>query len=102
MVRLASLSCSQYSSAGSRGPDQTIARPELWMRSAICRPWETRHPRDVAGERLGHVREGVVIVVEDDHAPVAAQARTGLADARQLDDVAAAAHAASRSFRLRQ
>ena len=36
IVKPASLSCSQYSSAGSRGPLQTIACPLLWMRSAIA------------------------------------------------------------------
>ena len=35
IVRPASLSCSQYSSAGSLCPLQTIAWPVLWMRSAI-------------------------------------------------------------------
>ena len=35
IVRPASLSCSQYSSAGSFCPLQTIAWPLLWIRSAI-------------------------------------------------------------------
>ena len=35
IVRPASCSCSQYSSAGSRWPLQTIASPVLWIRLAI-------------------------------------------------------------------
>ena len=34
IVSPADSSCSQYSSAGSRGPLQTVAWPELWIRSA--------------------------------------------------------------------
>src|SRR6476620_2639624 len=59
------------------------------------------HPGDEAGQRVGDVGEGVVVVVEHDHAPAAADARAGVADARDLDDVRVA-HAASRSARLRQ
>jgi hypothetical protein len=36
IVSPASCSCSQYSSAGSRWPLQTIARPVLWIRLAIA------------------------------------------------------------------
>src|SRR5262245_30679563 len=38
MVRPWSWSCAQYSSAGSRWPDHTIACPALWMRLASSIP----------------------------------------------------------------
>ena len=44
-----------------------------------------RHRRNHPGERLRDVVEGVVIVVEDDHQPVAAESRPGVAGARALD-----------------
>src|SRR3954470_2501618 len=44
MVRPASASCSQYSSAGSRCPLQTRAWPVLWMRSANAYPDATLIP----------------------------------------------------------
>src|SRR5918998_5530134 len=43
-----------------------------------------RDPRDEAAERASDVVERVVVVVADDHAPVAAQPRAGAADAWPL------------------
>src|SRR3954464_9162034 len=59
MVRPASASCSQYSSAGSRCPLQTRAWPVLWMRAANAYPDATLIPGVVRAGGKGEWAEGV-------------------------------------------
>ena len=66
-------SSSQYSSAGSCRPDQTIAWPDSWIRFASCIPLSYVRRRHDGRERGGDALERVVVVVEDDHEPGAAE-----------------------------
>ena len=47
-----------------------------------------RDAREHARERLGDAVEGVVVVVEDDHAPGAAEDVVGAGGTRELDGLA--------------
>src|SRR3954447_659701 len=80
-------------------PDDRLARVVDLVRDPVA--VVDADPRDHPGQGVGHAVEGVVVVVEHDHAPGVAQAAAGLAHARELDRPALA-HAASRSAFLRQ
>ena len=66
-------SSSQYSSACSRWPDQTVARPALWIVFGELHALVVADARQDAGEREGDAFERVVVVVEHDHEPRASE-----------------------------